>query len=317
MPGPQDHLADQGRVPDASRPREADRPSDARVRPDDLPARLERLPANHPSSPFRDDGTRKPPPPDVSEYELPLPDDPNSHADPDLPDQPRTAPDGSWDWKASHLTPEQNRAADRGLAHCRESEGRCADGNYGEDGLTPAMRRIETQLDHGDLAEGAEKFALKDPDRFKEKLARLIERFPGTDPSELAVSIPDGIRYTMIFDYNYYTEGVEAGHTRLTEAGYERVETKPSWESDQYKGVNSQWRAPSVGLMFEVQFHTQDSWQAKQKTHVAYEKVQNPRTSVDEVERLRTYQRQVSAEVPIPPGALEIQPFRKERQVGA
>jgi hypothetical protein len=179
------------------------------------------------------------------------------------------------------------------------------------------MRRIEDQLDHGHLAEGAEKFALKDADRFKEKLATLIERFPGTDPNELAVSIPDGIRYTIIFDYDYYTEGVEAGHTRLTEAGYERVETKPSWESDQYKGVNSQWRAPSAGLMFEVQFHTQDSWRAKQKTHVAYEKIQDARTSVDEVERLRAYQRQISAKVPIPPSALEIQPFKKERQVGA
>jgi len=69
--------------------------------------------------------------------------------------------------------------------------------------------------------------------------------------------------------------------------------------------------------MFEVQFHTQDSWQAKQKTHVTYEKIQDPRTSVDEVERLRAYQRQVSSEVRIPPGALEIQPFKKKRQVEA
>jgi hypothetical protein len=319
MPGPQDHLAEQGQTLDQSRPREADHPHEARVRPDDLQARLERLPANHPSSPFRDDGTRKPPPPDLAKYELPLPDEPHSPADPDLPadDQAQTNPDGSWDWKASHLSPEQNRAADRGLARCREAEGRDAEDNYGDHGLTPAMRHIESQLDHGHLAEDTAKFTLKDPDRFKEKLARLIERFPGTDPSELAASIPDGIRYTIIFDYDYYTEGVEAGHMQLTKAGYERVETKPSWDSDQYKGVNSQWRVPSAGVMFEVQFHTQDSWQAKQKTHLAYEKIQDPRTSIDEMERLRAYQRQVSDEVRIPPGALGIQPFKKERQVGA
>jgi predicted ABC-type ATPase len=76
MPGPRDHLAEQGQVPDSSRPREADVPRETRVRSDDLQARLERLPANHPSSPFRDDGTRKPPPPDLSEHELPLPDEP-------------------------------------------------------------------------------------------------------------------------------------------------------------------------------------------------------------------------------------------------
>jgi len=314
MPGPQDHLAEQGRVPDQSRLREADAPRETRVRSDDLQARLERLPANHPSSPFRDDGTRKPPPPDLSGCELPHPDDPDSPADPDLSaaDQARTNPDGSWDWKGYHLTPEQNRAADRGLAHCREAEGRDAEGNYGDHGLTPAMHRIEAQLDHGHLAEDTEKFALKEPDRFKEKLARLIERFPGTDPNELAASIPDGIRYTIIYDIDHYTESVGADHARLTETGSERVETKPSWDSDQYKGVNSQWREPSEGVRFEVQFHTQDSWEAKQRTHVAYSKIQDQRTSVNEVERLYAYQRQVSTEVRVPPGALEIQPFKKE-----
>src|SRR5690348_5153423 len=176
MPGPQDHLAEEGRVPDVSRPREADHAFEARVRPDDLQARLERLPANHPSSPFRDDGTRKPPPPDLSEDELPPLDDPDSPADPDLSaaDQARTNPDGSWDWKGYHLTPEQNHAADRGLTHCREAEGRDAEGNYGDHGLTPAMRRVEAQLEHSHLVSNTKKFALKEPDRFKEKFAKLV-----------------------------------------------------------------------------------------------------------------------------------------------
>jgi hypothetical protein len=179
------------------------------------------------------------------------------------------------------------------------------------------MRRIESQLDHGHLIEDTEKFALKDPDRFKEKFARLIERYPGADPHELAASIPDGVRYTLIFDFDYYAAGVEAGHARLTDAGYERIETKPSWNSDQYKGVNSQWQEPASGVRFEIQFHTAESWDAKQKTHAAYEKIQAPGTSVAEVERLRAYQRQVSAEVPIPPGALGIEPYQKEGQRGA
>ena len=112
MTGPHDHLAEQGRIPDQARPHAADNPHYAQVHPDDLQARLERLPLNHPSSPYRDDGSRKTPPPDLTDYELPLPDDPDSPADPDLPDQPRSAPDGSWDWKASHLTAEQAHAAE-------------------------------------------------------------------------------------------------------------------------------------------------------------------------------------------------------------
>ena len=57
------------------RPREADRAREAQPQQTDLSARLERLPVGHPSSPYRDDGTRKPSPPDLSEYELPLPDE--------------------------------------------------------------------------------------------------------------------------------------------------------------------------------------------------------------------------------------------------
>ena len=292
--------------------REAGRPPEVQPPLADLTARLERLPVGHPSSPHRDDGSRESSPPDLTRYELPLPDECDSSAETELAAQPRTNADGSWEWKGHKLAPDRSLIADEAIARCRAKEGRDVDGNYGDEGLTPAMRRIEAQLDHGHLIEDTEKFALKDPDRFKEKFARLIERYPGADHRDLAASISDGIRYTLICDFDYYTAEVDAGHERLADAGYERIETKPSWDSDQYKGVNSQWREPSDGVMFEVQFHTEESWDAKQKTHDAYERIQEPGTSVEEVERLRDYQRSVSAQVRIPQGALDIEPYKKE-----
>ena len=307
----------QDRTEDQRELREADRPPEVQPPQADLAARLERLPVGHPSSPYRDDGSRKPSPPDLAKYELPLPDESHSSADTELADHPRTAPDGSWEWKGHKLAPERALIADEAVTRCREKEGRDVDGKYSDHGLTPAMRRIETQLDHGHLIEDTEKFALKDPDRFKEKFSRLIERYPGADPSELVASIADGIRYTIIFDFDYYTAGVAAGHAQLSDSGYQRIETKPSWDSDQYKGVNSQWREPRAGVMFEVQFHTEESWDAKQKTHDAYERIREPGTSVEEVERLRDYQRWVSAQVRIPQGALDIAPYKKEGQVRA
>jgi hypothetical protein len=309
----------QSRTLEQGQPREADKPREPRPQEADLSARLERLPPGHPSSPYHDDGTRKPPPLDLSRYELPIPDEPDLSADSDLPlaEQSRTAPDGSWHWRGQELNPERSLIADQAISRCRDQEGRDANGNYGDRGLTPAMRCIEAKLEHGHLVEGTEKFALKDPDRFKEKLAKLIDRFPDTDPHELAAGIPDGIRYTLILDFDHYTDTVEIGHTQLLDAGYERIETKPSWDSEEYKGINSRWREPSDGVMFEVQFHTQESWEAKQKTHAAYEKIEAPGTSVEEVERLRAYQRRVSAEVRVPSGALEIRPYKKEQQVGA
>ena len=124
MTGPPDHLADQRRIPDQARPHPADSPHDSQVRPDDLQGRLERLPLNHPSSPYRDDGSRKPPPPDLAKYELPLPDESDSPADPELADAPRTAPDGSWDWKGHHLTPTESARRRSRSAHCREERAR-------------------------------------------------------------------------------------------------------------------------------------------------------------------------------------------------
>lgn len=317
MPEPQDHVFEQERSPDAARAREADQPRESRVHSTELQARLERLPVGHPSSPYRDDGSRKSPPPDLAPHELPIPDDlpPGAERpDPDLHAQSSgdVGPNGSSRREGRELTPERSRIADQALAKCYAAEGRGIDGSYGDYGLTPAMRRIEAQLDHGRLADETEKFALKDPERFKEKFARLIERYHGADPNELVSSIHDGVRYTFIFDFDHYAEGVETGQERLADAGYDHIATKPSWASDEYKGVNSQWRDPSTDVMFEVQFHTQESWEAKQKTHEAHKKIQAG-TSIEDVERLRAYQRTVSAEVRIPPGALEVQPYKKER----
>jgi anti-sigma regulatory factor (Ser/Thr protein kinase) len=68
MPGPEDHVI------------ETDRPREAPIARENLQERLENLPRGHPSSPFRDDGTRKPPPPDLRPHELPLPDElPDPH----------------------------------------------------------------------------------------------------------------------------------------------------------------------------------------------------------------------------------------------
>ena len=58
------------------RPRESD-PIRAELR-----ERMERLPPGHPSSPYNDDGSPKPPLPDLSDYELPIPGDPDYRPEP-------------------------------------------------------------------------------------------------------------------------------------------------------------------------------------------------------------------------------------------
>jgi hypothetical protein len=66
--------------------------------------------------------------------------------------------------------------------------------------------------------------------------------------------------------------------------------------------------------LFEVQFHTQASFEAKQLSHAAYERIRNPQTSDAELLELEDFQRRVCGKIPIPPGATEIAYLpRKER----
>ena len=175
------------------------------------------------------------------------------------------------------------------------------------------MRRIEAQLDHGDLVADTEKFALKDPDRFKEKLADRIALQPDESVANLISKIHDGIRYTFEYDDEHYTEGVYNTEACIERHGYELTIRKPRWDGEEYKGINSQWRDGSSGLLFEIQFHTHASWEAKQKTHMAYDKLSDPITSPEEErDALRAFQRRVAESVPIPPGALDIPYYRKE-----
>jgi hypothetical protein len=98
------------------------------------------------------------------------------------------------------------------------------------------------------------------------------------------------------------------------------VERRNTWSSEQYKGINTRWREPDSGVIFEVQFHTQASLEAKELTHEAYEGIRSldgeSPESVREFTELKKFQRQVNAQVPIPPGVMEYEDYRPERRNG-
>jgi hypothetical protein len=294
--------------------READQLQEERPPEADLSARLERLPTGHPSSPCRDDGSRKPPPPDLADYELPLPDELDSPTESDSPAEGEAfiAPDGSWHWKDCHLDPEASRAADDGLAKRCDAEGRDADGNYNDHGLTPAMRKVEAKLDCGALVEDTEKYALKTSDRFKEKLFELIRDEPDKTVEQHVHEIHDGIRYTFESDCEGYVEMVSQATAILKDYGFELGVRKNTWANDEYKGVNTRWLDHESGCRFEIQFHTHDSWQVKQATHSAYARIHDTRTPTYERERLRAYQREISSSLVLPSGWESITDYRRE-----
>jgi hypothetical protein len=220
---------------------------------------------------------------------------------------------GGWEWKGLVLTPEDNAVADSAIEVCRAAEGRDSNDEYGEQGLTPQMRGVEQELAYGELVPDTERYAVKGEDRFKEKLAKKIALEPDKSTAELAAEIHDGIRYTFTFPAEKYTEGVYDAEGRLRQRGYDLRQRKPSWGDGGYKGVNSRWSDPGNGVLFEVQFHTPQSWEAKQKTHDAYAMIENPDSSDADKAAARRYQQEVSAAVPVPEGADEIPPYTDER----
>jgi hypothetical protein len=215
---------------------------------------------------------------------------------PDLPGSKGDKGDGSWtsteDANLS-LTPEQNRAADEFLANSKANE----------PGITQNMQDMADST--GGEMVGLD-YRLKDPESFKRKLAtELAEN--GGDLDAALKDMKDSVRYTTNWDTGNYSDGVNNATQQLQDAGYESVKWKPNWdEGGGYKGVNSFWRDPSTGQVFEVQFHTPESFDAKMDTHGLYDEIRllpegDPRRA-----ELEQQQDDIFSSVPIPPGSDEI-----------
>jgi len=106
------------RQPDPVGPRELDPVGPRELDPirAELQGRMERLPPGHPSSPYNDDGSRKPPLPDLSDYELPIPGDPDYRPEPSRasePDRPETGQASEYVTPGTKPDEGPERTADR------------------------------------------------------------------------------------------------------------------------------------------------------------------------------------------------------------
>jgi hypothetical protein len=200
----------------------------------------------------------------------------------------------SLEYRATVEAVDRAHAVDQGYARVQEVE---------EKTVTPAMRRIEAEDPDRTLI-GLE-HRLKGRERIEEKVTHDVQK-KGLSAEQAFADMKDAIRYTLQYPEDKYTAGVQADAQRLKDEGAEYVDSRNTWTSEQYKGINSWWRECDSGQLFEVQFHTQASFDAKQETHGAYERLRTLPDDSGEVRELRTYQREVNAKIPIPPGAPDI-----------
>src|SRR5256714_1715734 len=181
--------------------------------------------------------------------------------DGDVRDRGPRPDDIAWRGEAGRaLTVEQNAAAEAFLYRAYANEAV----------LTPQLREIAGSVDGGRLF--GEKDARKGVDSFKRKLADEIAADPLLPMSAHLAEMKDAVRYTVGLPERGYAEGARHVVDALLDHGFEPVKFKHFCGApDGYRGVNSFWHDPRTGQVFEVQVHTDASFQAKTETHHWYE----------------------------------------------
>ena len=153
---------------------------------------------------------------------------------------------------------------------------------------------------------------VKGEDRLKEKLADVMLVGTPLTTRQALDKIPDAVRFTLTYAAERYSDGVLGDVDRMKSAGFELIKLKNLWHTDQYKGINSQWRTPEIGTRFEMQFHTPESLDAKELTHEAYERIRGRMVDPAEERDLESFQRRVNAVITTPSGTGRIKNYPEE-----
>ena len=251
-----------------------------RKAPTDLGARLEKLSAGHPSAPdYRRDSWEMAKAGFAEAWQRHQEQWPNA--------EPKT--------ERSHTSAPGDRQLERVCERIQAAE----------KAITNSLQAIEA-LHPGRSLAGLE-HRLKGQDRLIEKAKQDVLDKPGRSVEMALTMMPDAVRYTVRYEAGDYTMGVQEDIDWLKAAGYEMIKLKNYWGDPEYKGINSQWRDGQTGQRFEVQFHTATSFEAKQLTHDAYDRLRNPQDrSPQELSALHKLQKDMASVIPKPPGAEDI-----------
>lgn len=128
--------------------------------------------------------------------------------------------------------------------------------------MTSIADKIGAQLDGLD-------FRLKSRDSMRRKVALEAEE-TGDSFDEVAASIKDAVRYTMVFEETDMVKRMNAVLEEFRRLNY-KIQTKNTWRPGvPYKGVNVSLTTPE-GYRLELQFHTKTSLEIKEINHKLYE----------------------------------------------
>ena len=144
---------------------------------------------------------------------------------------------------------------------------------------------------------------------FRQKSEESIARKILLDAHDMEISleeagknIHDALRYTFCIEDSEYISRMDSILKTLTADGYSVMKFKNFWGLEGYQGVNVQLTLPD-GFYFELQFHTADSYDAKEnKAHPLYEIIRREDATVEEITENVLKMNEIYAAVPVPEG---------------
>lgn len=151
----------------------------------------------------------------------------------------------------------------RSLADAKVAEAQDADGR-----VTPVLQDLAAQ--HGAEMAGLD-HRVKDSESAERKLVGDIALKDTLAPEQVAAEMADGLRYTMTASPEAIVSVQRGVLDSLEGNGFEIVKAKNSWLDSEspYRGLNSQLIDPA-GQIFELQFHTPESFEVKTSTNHPY-----------------------------------------------
>ena len=185
-------------------------------------------------------------------------------------------PAGSWRGDGNqYLNPDQHAQANDVIADVGRSEKR----------LTEYVREAERENTYGGWLEGLG-HRLKGEERLKEKIAEMTRAIASQirhQAKPCDESLMRSATHSASNRHNYTNGYWDMKRAAWRHASYRMIYSKNHWRDDpEYKGINTRWVTPE-GQLFEVQFHTAESYHAKQEvTHGSYERLRSPLTQDDE-----------------------------------
>jgi hypothetical protein len=129
----------------------------------------------------------------------------------------------------------------------------------------------------------------------------------GISEVQAADNISDAIRYTALLDKNSFLVQYEDFIDALNSQGIEILKVKNTFrKGEPYKGVNVKVRSRD-GVEFEIQFHTEQSYEIKEKKlHKLYEEYRKEDTPREKATRLRRQMIAISDTIELPKGVEDI-----------